>query len=544
VIGRHVERTRVVGPCALLLELSGRGDPRLWLDAERGTAGLYLLSRDEARACEALAEQTPVGRTLQAGLRVRKHLAGRRLSGLRRAVGERHVLVEAGPIGLALRVSGAPALTLYVDDAALATLGAEQPAWPPPADDPSREWQALDAERLREALAVGMASGRTPLGALLSACPTLGPVLGRCLAASPEWLGDLRERLERPAPHLIAPAPLESLSDAQLAERDAVALAPIALALPGRQALPEATFHQAAARYLLARRRGDAFARRSRAALTEARRALRRLGQLEAHLLKDVAGLARPDALRRQAEALLASAKLVPAHAERVELPDPYDADARVAVELDTRLSGPANADRLFEKARRLERSRHKIEERLDATRAGLRAALAAESRLLDVQQLAELEGRPPAGARDEARDDARAAATRKPRAYLTSRGLSVLVGRGARENHRLTFGVAQPEDLWLHAREVPGAHVILRDPEGRAAADDLREAAELAAYFSDARGQAQVDVHVTRRKHVRAARGGPGRVLVAHSDTLRVAPRDPEGRLRRHGTGRGPHEL
>ena len=63
MIGRHVERTRVVGPCALLLELSGRGDPRLWLDAERGTAGLYLLSRDEARACEALAEQTPVGRT-------------------------------------------------------------------------------------------------------------------------------------------------------------------------------------------------------------------------------------------------------------------------------------------------------------------------------------------------------------------------------------------------------------------------------------------------------------------------------------------------
>ena len=119
-------------------------------------------------------------------------------------------------------------------------------------------------------------------------------------------------------------------------------------------------------------------------------------------------------------------------------------------------------------------------------------------------------------------------------RHYLTARGLSVLVGRGARENHRLTFAVAGPEDLWLHARDVPGAHVILRDPEGRAAAEDVREAAELAAFFNEARAQPQADVHVTRRKYVRAARGGHGRVRIAHSDTVRVTPRDPEGRPRR----------
>ena len=55
-----------------------------------------------------------------------------------------------------------------------------------------------------------------------------------------------------------------------------------------------------------------------------------------------------------------------------------------------------------------------------------------------------------------------------------------------------------------------------------------------MAAFFSEARGESLVDVHVTRRKHVKPAKGGPGRVFVAHSDTLRVAPRDPEGRLRR----------
>ncbi|MGZ4505518.1 MAG: hypothetical protein ACXVW3_16620, partial [Nocardioidaceae bacterium] len=64
-------------------------------------------------------------------------------------------------------------------------------------------------------------------------------------------------------------------------------------------------------------------------------------------------------------------------------------------------------------------------------------------------------------------------------------------------------------EDLWLHARDAPGAHVVLRDNEGRAGADDLREAAEVAAFFSEARGESLVDVHVTRRKHVKPAKGG-----------------------------------
>ena len=107
-------------------------------------------------------------------------------------------------------------------------------------------------------------------------------------------------------------------------------------------------------------------------------------------------------------------------------------------------------------------------------------------------------------------------------------------MGRNARENQHLTFRVARAEDLWFHARDVPGSHVILRDPEGRAGAADLREAAEVAAFFSEAKTHGQVDVHATRRKHVRPARGGAGRVFVGHSETLRVAPRDPEGRLRR----------
>ena len=212
-----------------------------------------------------------------------------------------------------------------------------------------------------------------------------------------------------------------------------------------------------------------------------------------------------------------------------MELPDPWDPQQKRLVTLDPRLSGRGNAERLFGKARRVERAAREVELRLRETRAALAEARGREALAEGARDAAALPSAAERGAGGRA-EDGRGG----PRHYLTARGLSILVGRGARENHHLTFRVARPEDLWLHARDVPGAHVVLRDPEGRAGAEDLREAAEVAAFFSEAREASLVDVHVTRRKHVRPGRGGPGRVFVSHSDTLRVPPRDPEGRLRR----------
>jgi predicted ribosome quality control (RQC) complex YloA/Tae2 family protein len=285
---------------------------------------------------------------------------------------------------------------------------------------------------------------------------------------------------------------------------------------------------EAGALFVEARRRGLEFDRRRRAALADVRRSIRRLERLEANLAQDLASLADEDGLRRQAEALLAHARHGESGRESIEVEDPYDPGRLLTIRLDPRLGGLANAERMFDKARRVERARHQVELRLRETRSELAAAREREATVLDARDRHELPG--PAEDADEGREDAAAG----PRRYLTGRGLSVLVGRNARENHHLTFRVARPEDLWLHARDVPGSHVVLRDDEGRAGADDLREAAEVAAFFSEARRESLVDVHVTRRKHVKPAKGGPGRVFVAHSDTLRVAPRDPEGRLRR----------
>ncbi len=101
--------------------------------------------------------------------------------------------------------------------------------------------------------------------------------------------------------------------------------------------------------------------------------------------------------------------------------------------------------------------------------------------------------------------------------------------GRTAAENHRLTFHESAPADLWLHARGVPGAHVLLRSAAGSAPAEVIERAASIAAHLSAGRNDATVEVDVTQRRQVRPIRGaGPGQVTYRGERTLRVAPRAP----------------
>ena len=94
-------------------------------------------------------------------------------------------------------------------------------------------------------------------------------------------------------------------------------------------------------------------------------------------------------------------------------------------------------------------------------------------------------------------------------RTFRLLAGAAILVGRGSEENDALTVRVARGNDLWLHARGVPGAHVVVRLEKGGAPDQEtLLDAAHLAVHFSDARGAPQMEVASTRAKHVRKAKG------------------------------------
>jgi hypothetical protein len=512
--GRPVRRVRAAGPSALLLEVQRSV---LWLDVARETSGLYPLDRAAAERLRGLAEGGPDARARHALLLIRKHLEGQRLGEARRVAGERAVVLEAGAATVWLRLARPAVVTVAVDGVPVAGFGGD-PVWPPPAPDERRAWPRLAADTI----AAAAAAGERGTGALLASCPELGTQIARRLVRAPSSWPALREALAAPRPLVALPGPLAALDDGDLGS---VELWPAPLD-PSHEVVEAPTWSEAAARFLELRLRHVRFAGRRRPLLDAASAGVRRLHQLERHLERDLARLPEEDALRRQGEALLASPMSVPG-LDAIELPDPYDPAVLLHVRLDPRLSVPANADRLFDKARRAARARVQVATRLQETRDALASAREAEARLRSAASLADL----PAEESGAAPADGGPAG---PRRFLTSRGLMLMVGRGARENHELTFKVARPDDFWLHARDAPGAHVILRDPERRASPDDLREAAEVAAFFSAARGNLQVDVHVTRRKHVQPAGGGPGRVRVSHSDTQRVSPRDPEGRLRR----------
>jgi predicted ribosome quality control (RQC) complex YloA/Tae2 family protein len=119
----------------------------------------------------------------------------------------------------------------------------------------------------------------------------------------------------------------------------------------------------------------------------------------------------------------------------------------------------------------------------------------------------------------------------------LEVEGFLVLVGKGDADNDHLTFGVAEPHDLWLHVAGPAGSHVVIRNPEKldevpRAVTE---RAAELAAWHSKARGaRGKVEVHLCRVADVSKPRGfAPGEVLLRTWKVVKVYPKgmDEDGR-------------
>lgn len=260
-----------------------------------------------------------------------------------------------------------------------------------------------------------------------------------------------------------------------------------------------------------------------------------------AHLERDRAEAARADEWKAMGQALLANRAAVPRGATLAELPD-YSGlpGGTLRIPLDPALSGAENAGAYFRRHRKAKRSTGIVEARLAEAREllsrleGLGEAAEGASGLADLEaiegQVERLDPRPrpatPSAAR-EAR--ARPAGSREggARRFLSSDDLPILVGRDNRGNDELTLKVARPQDLWLHAEDRAGSHVVVQLPRGRnVPRRTLIEAAALAAYYSQARGEAKVPVSYTLRKYVRKPKGAkPGLVALSHEKTILATP-------------------
>ncbi|HEY6406663.1 MAG TPA: NFACT RNA binding domain-containing protein [Ktedonobacteraceae bacterium] len=104
--------------------------------------------------------------------------------------------------------------------------------------------------------------------------------------------------------------------------------------------------------------------------------------------------------------------------------------------------------------------------------------------------------------------------------------GFTMLIGKNSRQNEEVTFHQAAANDIWLHARGVPGAHIIIKAAGREIPHSTIEQAASLAAYYSQARGTTTAPVDYTLQRHVRHMKGGgPGMVIYDKERTLYVAP-------------------
>ena len=231
-------------------------------------------------------------------------------------------------------------------------------------------------------------------------------------------------------------------------------------------------------------------------------------------------------ALRRQADLLMAQLHRFRKGERQVTLDDFQG--GTLALDLDPTLTPMDNARALYDRARKRERAAARLPSRI-------RSLLADQNRLETFLQAAD-EGRAdPAevsrwleGIRPQARQSMPETERLPYRRFRSSGGLEIRVGRAGRANDELTFHHSSPDDIWLHARDAAGAHVVLRwdDRERSPPQADLVEAAVLAALNSRARTSGTVPVDWTRRKHVRKPRkAAPGIVLPDQVSTLFVHP-------------------
>jgi len=256
-------------------------------------------------------------------------------------------------------------------------------------------------------------------------------------------------------------------------------------------------------------------------------RALQRARRRVRGIRKEMAQAADPEVPRSQANLLLARLGEVPRGAAGITLAGFDGQDVRI--DLDPALTPQENARALYQEAGRRERARDRLPDLLRAAEEAV-GGLEEVREGLDtgVLTLAEARSRVPGVGRTS--PGGRAEQRIPFRTYRSSGGLEIRVGRSAKDNDLLTFRHSHPQDVWMHARDRAGAHVILRwRREERPPQRDLEEAAVLAALHSGARSSGTVPVDWTRRKYVRKPRKAPpGAVVPDRVQTLFVEP-DPE---------------
>lgn len=273
------------------------------------------------------------------------------------------------------------------------------------------------------------------------------------------------------------------------------------------------------------------------------RREIAQRTKLRTNLKQDLAAHGNAEQHKRMGDLLLANIATARREGNNVSLSDYYSEGLPVIeIELDEHTSLQGEAARYFARYTRAKRAEEEIAERLiplDKEIGKLQKKQAQLETIItshDETALSIFEETKKGVSKKSDKQTRSKKAEKLPgvRRYLSSDGYEVLVGRAAQTNDNLTFRVARPHDLWLHAADYPGSHVIIRNQtRSEVPHRTIIEAAQLAAKFSQAGKDAKVTIHYTARKFLSKPKGAaPGLVRMSSYRTIIVQPGEDIERL------------
>nr|WP_246399145.1 NFACT RNA binding domain-containing protein [Hymenobacter luteus] len=259
--------------------------------------------------------------------------------------------------------------------------------------------------------------------------------------------------------------------------------------------------------------------KRADEAATSAQHAQRRL-----HALENTVGY------RQTADLIMAHLSQIPAGAKQVEVVDFYQDNQPRVIKLKPAKTPQRTAQNLYRKAKN---------QQLETRELSARAERRETEALWCLERLEELAALPPGDLRtlrqwrkQHGLDPATAAkaAQELPFKVFEDSGFTILVGRNAQNNDLLTQRYAHKDDLWLHAKDVTGSHVVIRQRPGHTVpAPVLERAAQLAAWYSRRKNDSLCPVTYTPKKFVRKPKGAiAGQVVVERENVLLVVPANP----------------
>jgi predicted ribosome quality control (RQC) complex YloA/Tae2 family protein len=238
------------------------------------------------------------------------------------------------------------------------------------------------------------------------------------------------------------------------------------------------------------------------------------------------------DKFRLWGELITANLHAIPSGVTEVNLVNYYDPNGEtVTIPMDKSKTPVQNAQQYYKKYSRAKNAVVKLKEQIAENREeltyleGLLDSLdkcTGEPDLEEIRQELMEQGY----IKKTGRDKKRPHTPSKPHHYISSDGFDIYVGKNNHQNDRLTLKAADHNDIWLHTKNIPGSHVIIKT-KGRQVPDStLYEAAILAAYFSKGRESSRVPVDYCPRKNVKKPNGArPGMVIYDKYNTLYVTP-------------------